>query len=446
MMKSSTLNRQFAKSLLAGLLATCMLACSGKEKEEQPEVTVQAAQAERGKIEQVIRTEAILFPKDQAALTPKVSSPVRSFYVNRGSRVHRGELLAVLENRDLAATVIDNQGTYEQAQAAYELATSSSLPEEWQKAEYDLKAAKEAYDAQQKVYDSRKILFDQGALPRKDFDQSAVALIQAKATYEIAKNHMRALETAGEKDQLKAAKGQLSSAQGKFEGAAAQLSYTEIKSPIDGVVTERPLYPGETAPAGTPLMVVMDTSSVIAKAHIPQQDAAVLNPGDPATLSGPGDVTVVGKVTLVSPALDPNSTTVEVWVTAPNPDATLRPGTIVTAQITARTVNDAILIPVSALLKTPEGTTRVMVVGNDSKAHQVNVEPGIRQGDRVQITKGLSGGERVITAGAYGLPNETKVKIAESASLEDGKAAEGDKAEGEKSPADEKKPAGKDKE
>jgi hypothetical protein len=85
-------------------------------------------------------------------------------------------------------------------------------------------------------------------------------------------------------------------------------------------------------------------------------------------------------------------------------------------------------------------------VGNDNKAHQVNVELGIRQGDRLQITKGLSGGEKVITAGAYGLPNATKVKIAESASPEGGKSAEGDKAEGKKSPADEKKPADKEKE
>ena len=109
-------------------------------------------------------------------------------------------------------------------------------------------------------------------------------------------------------------------------------------------------------------------------------------------------------------------------------------------------MNDAILIPASALLKTPEGTTTVMVMGNDNRAHQVSVEPGIRQGDHVQITKGLGGGEKVITAGAYGLPNETKVKIAEVASPEGGKAAERDKAESEKSPADEKKPAGKDKE
>src|SRR5208283_6236194 len=143
---------------------------------------------------------------------------------------------------------------------------------------------------------------------------------------------------------------------------------------------------------GTPLMVVMDTSSVIAKAHIPQQDAVVLKPGDAATLSGPGDVTVAGKVTLVSPALDPNSTTVEVWVTAPNPDGSLRPGTTATVQMVARTLNDAIVIPASALLKAPDGATTVMVAGADGKAHQVSVETGIRQGDRIQITEGLSGG------------------------------------------------------
>jgi multidrug efflux pump subunit AcrA (membrane-fusion protein) len=405
------------RSIILGVVAFVALcvgvACSNKEKEEQPEVTVQVAPAEKGTVEEVVTAEAILYPIDQAALTPKVSAPVKAFYVNRGSKVHRGQTVAVLENRDLAAAVVDNKGAYEQAQAAYGIATSSSLPEEWQKAEYDLKAAKADYEAQQKIYDSRKVLYDQGALPRKEYDQAAVAVIQAKAAYEIAEKHLAALESSGKKDQVKAAKGQLTSAEGKLEGASAQLSYTTITSPINGVVTDRPLYPGETAAAGTPIMTIMDTSTVIAKAHIPQSDAAALKPGDLATITF-GDYTANGKVTLVSPALDPNSTTVEVWVTAPNPDNNLRPGSTVNVQMTARSVDNAVTVPAVALLKTPEGATTVMIVGDDGKAHQVSVETGIRQGDRVQITKGLSGNEKVITSGAYGLPNDTKVKIAEA--------------------------------
>ena len=415
-------------SLVAGavLLQT---ACSKKEAESGPEVTVQAAKVEKRSIRQVIRTEAVLYPKNQAAITPKIVAPVKTFYVNRGSRVHEGQLLAVLENRDLAAAETDTKGSYHQAEANYQIETTSALPEEWQKAEYDLKAAKENFDAQQKIYDNRKKLYDEGALPRKDYDQSLVALTQAKSQFEIASMHMTALQAAGKKQQLKSAEGQLTSAKGKYEGAAALLAYSEIRSPINGVVTDRPTYPGETPPPGAPLLTVMDTSSVIAKAHIPQDQAAQLKPGDAATMKAAIDIEVAGKVTLVSPALDPNSTTVEVWVEAPNTDGRLRPGASVTLEMVARTVNDAVVVPASAVLKTPEGASAVMVI-QDGKAAQTEVETGIREGDLVQITKGLNGSEIVVVRGAYGLPDKTKVKVAEAPAAEPEKPGAAKPAEG----------------
>ena len=407
-----TAARLSAAALLA-IFALAFISCSKKEQEPLPVVTVQTAPVERGTIQHIITAEAILFPRDQAAITPKVVAPVRTFYVNRGSRVQRGQLLAVLENRDLAAAEVENKGAYEQAQATYGLETASSLPEEWQKAELDLKTVKEALDAEQKVYDSRRILFQEGAMPRKELDASAVALVQAKAQYDVAQKHLAALQSSGKQDQLKSAKGQLTSAQGKYEGAAAQLAYTDVRSPIDGVVTDRPNYPGETPAPGTPLLTIMDTSSVIARAHIPQNEAAALKPGDAATITAPGDLHVPGKVTLVSPALDPNSTTVEVWIEASNPDGRLRPGTTIGVSMVAATLNNAVVIPASALLKTPEGQTTVMIV-SQNHAHQVVIEAGVHQGDRVQITNGLSGGETVIVNGAYALPDNTQVKIAQT--------------------------------
>ena len=403
--------------LVVAITLLLLTSCSKKEEEAGPEVTVQAARVEKRPIRQVIHSEAVLYPKNQAAITPKIVAPVKQFYVNRGSRVHAGQLLAVIENRDLAAAETETQGSYHQAEAAYQIETSSALPEEWQKAEYDLKAAKEGYDAQQKIYDSRKKLYDEGALPRKDYDQSLVALTQAKSQYEIASMHMAALQSAGKKQQLKSAEGQLTSAKGKYEGATAQLAYSEIRSPIDGVVTDRPTYPGETPPPGTPLLTVMDTSSVIAKAHIPQDQAVQLKPGDAATMKASGDIEVTGKVTLVSPALDPNSTTVEVWVEAPNADGRLRPGSSVTVEMVARTLGDAVVVPASAVLKLPKGGSAVMVI-QDGKALQTEVETGVREGDLLQITKGLNGNETVIVGGSYGLPDKTKVKVAEAQGAE----------------------------
>jgi len=400
-------------SLIVGSGLLAFTSCSKQEKEREPEVTVQAAKAEKQSIRQVIRSEAVLFPRNQAAITPKVIAPVKTFYVNRGSRVHEGQLLAVLENRDLAAAATESKGSYQQAEATYGIETSSALPEEWQKAEYDLKAAKENYDAQQKIYENRKNLFEQGALPRKDFDQAAVALVQAKSQYEIAAMHMTALQSAGKKQQLKSAEGQLTSAKGKYEGASALLAYSEIRSPINGVVTDRPAYPGETPPPGSPLLTIMDTSSVVARTHIPQDQAVQLKSGDVTTIHAPGDIEVTGKVTLISPALDPNSTTVEVWIEAPNPDGRLRPGTTVTVEMIASTVGDAIVVPASAVLKTPEGKTTVMIV-RDGRAEPVEVGTGIREGDRVQITTGLAGGETVIVRASYGGPDKAKVKSAEA--------------------------------
>jgi multidrug efflux pump subunit AcrA (membrane-fusion protein) len=404
-----------ALSLIVGAVFPLVTSCSRGEKEPEPEVVVEAAKAEKQLIRQVIHTDAVLFPRNQVAITPKVVAPVKTFYVNRGSHVHAGQVLAVLENRDLAAAEVESKGSYQQAEANYGIETTSALPEEWQKAEYDLKAAKESYDAEQKIYDSRKKLYQEGALPRKDYDQSLVALTQAKSQYEVASMHMAALQTAGKKQQLKSAEGQLTSAKGKYEGAAAQLAYSEIRSPIDGVVTDRPTYPGETPPPGTPLLTVMDTSSVIAKAHIPQDQAAQLKLGNAATIKVGGNDDVTGKVTLVSPALDPNSTTIEVWVEAPNPDGRLRPGSSVSLEMVARAVDDAVVVPAPAVLKTSEGTTSVMIVKN-GRAEGVEVETGIHEGPRVQITKGLSGGEIVIVRGSYGLPDKTKVKITEAPS------------------------------
>jgi multidrug efflux pump subunit AcrA (membrane-fusion protein) len=321
-------------------------------------------------------------------------------------------LLAVLEHNDLAAAAQENKGSYDEAQAAYETTTASALPQEVQKAQLDAQAAKQLLSAQQKIFSSRQELLQQGAIPRKELDQAGVDLTNARNQYEIAQQHLDTLMKVGKQQQLKSAAGQLESAKGKYLGSAAQLGYSEIRSPMDGVVADRPLYPGEMVAAGTPLLTVMDISQVIARAHIPQPEAALLKAGDPATITVPGeDNPIEGKITVVSPALDPNSTTVEVWVQIKNPDQRLKPGTSVQVSMLAQTVPDALVIPTAALLTAQDGTTSVMQVSGDDHAYQKNVRVGIRQGDAVQVIDGLQAGDRVVASGAYGLPDKSKIKV-----------------------------------
>ncbi len=422
-------------AVYAAMLPLLFLAgCSSNKGDAEPEVTVQVAPVEKTTIEHTVGTEAVLFARQQAAIVPKISAPVAKFLVKRGSRVHQGQLLAVLENRDLSAAAQDTKGALDQAQAAYETTTAASLPEEIQKAEADAQQAQKALDAQEKVYQSRQQLFEQGALPRKELDQSTVDVTQARNQAAIAKKHLDALMAVGRHQELKAAAGQLESAKGKYRGAQAQLSYSEIRSTMNGFITDRPLYPGEMATAGTPLLTVMDTSAVIAKAHIPQADAALLKVGDKGTIIVPGvDDPIEGKVTVVSPALDPNSTTVEIWVEAKNPKNQLRPGTSAQLSLLAKTVKDALVVPAAAVITSQDGSSAVMVAGSDGRAHQKAVKVGIRQADDVQILEGVTEKDKVVTKGAYGLPDNTKIKVEAATEA----PAEGSK-EGSKAPSEDK--------
>jgi RND family efflux transporter MFP subunit len=422
-----------AVAVVAGLLVT--VGCSSDKGEQEPTVTVQVAAVEKTTIQHTISTQAILFPRQQAAIVPKLSAPVKKFLVKRGSPVRQGQLLAVLENRDLSAAAQENKGSYEQAQASYETTTAAGLPEEIRKAEADAQQAEQVLDAQEKVFQSRQLLFEQGALPRKELDQSRVDVTQARNQSAISKKHLDALMAIGKQQELKSAAGQLESAKGKYLGAEAQLSYSEIRSPMDGVITDRPLYPGEMAAAGTPLLTVMDISLVIAKAHIPQSDAAALKVGDKGTMTVPGiEEPIAGKVTVVSPALDPNSTTVEVWLEAKNPKRALKPGTSVQLSLTAQTVKDALVVPANSVITTPDGTTAVMLAGSDGRAHQKAVKLGIRNGDDMQILEGVTATDKVVAAGAYGLPDKTKIKIEAAETPAEG-SPEGSK-EGSKAPSE----------
>ena len=391
-----------ARALLILMAAGLALSgCGGKgsEVEASPTVTVQVDAAEKGPIQRRIVTDAVLYPKDQAAIVPRVVSSVNKWYVDKGSHVKQGQLLGELENQDLAGAALKSRGGYQQAEVTYQMQV--------QKSSQDMKAAKQTLDAAQKFYDGRAELYKQGAVSAKDVEDASAALIQAKNAYEL---------TVKQYD-LKVAEGAMNAAKGDSADADATLGYTKITSPISGVVTDRPFYPGETPAAGTPVITVMDLSQVVARAHIAQLEAASLKVGDPATLSVPGTaIQVKGKVTLVSPAVDQNSTTVEVWVQTPNTKNELRPGMSVRVSMVAQTISDAVVIPQAALLTAPDGATSVIVLDTQNAPSKKKVKVGIRDTESrtVQVTEGLDGGERVVTVGAFELANEDDPVLAKT--------------------------------
>jgi HlyD family secretion protein len=409
--------RPLAAFLCLGVLLS---GCKKAEEVAPPEVSVQAERVERKPLTEYVSGEAILMPKAQAAIVPKISAPIKKFLIQRGSQVKKGQLLAVLENADLAAAVQDSQGALKQADASYATTTRAGVIEDLQKAQLDLAQAQANLGLQQSIVNARQNLLQQGAIPRRDLDTAQAALVQAKAAYDIANQHLNSLKAVSQSATISSAEGALESAKGKYEAAQAGLSYSEIRSPIDGVVTDRPLYAGEMANTGQAIVTVMDTSSLLAKVHLSQQQTTGLKLGDDATLTFTGqDEPAHGKISLISPALDAGSTTLEVWVTVPNKTGKYKAGTPVHVSLPARTLADAVTVPNEALITTKSGTPAVMVVGADNVAHQKDVKTGITDGHDTQVLSGLQPGDLVVTKGAYGMDDGTKVKIVAAGAEDD---------------------------
>lgn len=432
-LRSTTLSLVFAGLLVSG--------CKKSDEATPAEaVPVQAAKVEVKPMTEYISAETTLTPRQQAAIVPKISAPVEKFYVQRGDHVHQGQLLAVLENRDLAGAVQDTRGAMTQADATFLTTTKATVPEDMQKAQLDVAQAKATMDLQQTIVNARQKLLDEGAIPRRDLETAQAALVQAKSAYDIAVQHLESLKSVSQAATVQNAQGALESAKGKYKVAAADLSYSEIRSPIDGVVTDRPLYAGEMANAGQAVVTVMQLSTLLAKVHVTPAQAAAIKLGAPAKVTVPGVAEPVpGKVSLISPALDPGSTTLEIWVEIQNRKGAYKAGTPVQVSMAGRSVPDALVVPTEAIVKNEAGQPALMVIGPDSVAHQKTVTTGISDQDETQIVSGVAAGDTVVTTGAYGMDDGTKVTIkAAGAADDDDKGAAADDKGGA---ADATKPA-----
>jgi multidrug efflux pump subunit AcrA (membrane-fusion protein) len=412
---------------LAGLLAAAVILtgcgkakgkeeAGGEEHEAPTPVTVETAV--RGAIDHLVVADAVLYPVNQANVTSKISAPVKRVLVNRGDHVRAGQVLLELESADLASAAEESKHQYEQTQAAYQALTGATAPDDRTKAQADVQSAQQTLDAAKKLYENRVAMQKEGALAQKLVDDAKVAMVQAQSQFETAQRHLQGLSEVGQREAIRGAQAQVNAAKAHYESATVQVAYAQVRSPINGIVADRPVYAGEMPASGSPIVSIVDISQIVARANVPVKEAAAIKVGRPARITGPeGDL--AGAVTVVSPAVDPSTTTVEVWVQIANPGERLKPGGTVRVAIIAETIQNTIVVPASALLNSDEGGQQVMVVTKDSVAHERKVSVGLRQGDRVQIASGLQEGDQVVTSGGLGLEDKAKVAIQQPKSEED---------------------------
>jgi multidrug efflux pump subunit AcrA (membrane-fusion protein) len=384
------------------------------ETEVTPVVSVKVVKAEKENISAPVSAVGTIWPREKAEVAAKISAQIKKMALLKNKVVHAGEVIAVLESRDLATQRAEAVAALNEARANERSLITGTIPKtnaEDQKALLDARAKVNNARA---TYERRRGLFERGGISKKDLEASQLELTTAEDELRLEEQTVALRTHSLNPNDRALAAARTSQAQQHVATLDAQLSYATIRSPITGIVIDQFQYEGEFASAGGKLVTIADMSTVIVKAPFADTAVAELKTGDTVTVV-PTDASAEemhGQVTLLSRSSDPTNRTVEVWVTLGNEDGKLRANGAAQVTVFANSKDDAIVVPTSAVtLETSdanEGT--VMVVDTENVAHETKAKIGIRTPEKIEVVEGLKGGETVVIEGNYALSDGTKVE------------------------------------
>lgn len=311
-------------------------------------VPVEVAPASKGYISMALRYVGTVVAEDQVQVAPKISARITEVRVKEGQVVHRGEVLARLDDQDLASKV-------------------AALRVRLRNAETNLRFQQEALDRVSSLY-------NEGALPRNELDRAMLARDTAQAN----------------RDEVAF----------MLAEAEANLRNTTLLAPVDGSVAAVLNAAGDMAMPGKPVVTIVSTGRLRAEFNVFERDLLQVRPGQKVALALPDGRTLTSQVSRVDPALNPVTRTSRVEVPLRTEDVVslgLRPGMSIGGAFIQAETADALVIPKSALVDMGQGG-HFVYVERDGKAVRVPVKAGLFGEAQVEIKEGLSPGDRVIVS------------------------------------------------
>jgi membrane fusion protein (multidrug efflux system) len=211
---------------------------------------------------------------------------------------------------------------------------------------------------------------------------------------------------------LEDAQQRLAAARAEFASAQAALAQVQLASPLDGVVSRINVQPGQAVDPNTVAAEIIDLDRLVVTVSVSAEEAARLRAGQSADIiTESADMpAATASVWFVSPSVDPKTGAAFARLALPK-DSRLRPGQFARARIVTEELVGRLAVPRESVVKADNG--QVVYLVNGDMAVQTPVKTGVRDGDLIEIEAGrLNEGDTVVTVGAYGLPKQTKIKIA----------------------------------
>ena len=389
---------QLSVFIASRLLSIAILVCavsifascsktSGKavDKASPPALSVRVLPVQQKQIRRNVESVGSLFPLDEVTVSSEVEGRVDQVLVDVGDHVSAGQTIVKVVQTELQLTLDQQRASLQQARARLGLSENGEDLKDVRSAPEVKKAAADLADAEQK-YLRAKTLFEQGLLPKQNFDEAESRHNAARATYDLSVQTVQNLRA-----QLAQSKAATSLAQKKVGDSM-------IRAPFAGQIKERSVTQGQYLKVQTPVMVIVNVDPMRVRLRVPEKMAAWVKTGQEVSVSVeayPGR-TFTGKITRINPSVDQQTRAFEVEALIDNRETLLKPGFFVKATIPSSFVADALIVPQDALLYV-YGVYKVFVIdGNTLKEREVKI--GERTGDDVEIVEGLIAGERIALA------------------------------------------------
>jgi RND family efflux transporter MFP subunit len=359
----------------------------GKEQQEQgpsgPPREVRLAKAEEGRLSRTIDVSGTLAADEQAELSFKVAGRLERLFVDIGSPVRRGQVIARLAPTDFELRVRQAETALQQARTQLGLPAQGSSEVVAPEQTAGVKQAAATLKQAQLTRDRMARLFDEKLIPQSDLDAADASLGVADGRYQ------EAIETA------RTRQGLLAQRKSELAIARQQLADSILKAPFDGAIQERMANAGDYLAAGAPVALLMRVHPLRLRLAVPEREAAGVRVGQPVDLTVESDpARHTGRVARISPAISEENRTLLVEAEVPNPGGRLRPGSFAKAEIVVQAADTAVLVPSSSIVSFA-GIEKVVGV-EDGKAVEKRVKTGRRAGDQIEIVDGVKPGENVV--------------------------------------------------
>ena len=365
-------------------------AAAGGGRASRPPMPVEFATVKRAPVAEEILVVGNLIGAATVEVVPRANGRLQVVDVKLGDPVRQGQVIARVEDSELREQVRGAEASYQVAQASI------------RQREADLKLA-------QNNLDRSRSLYERQLLPQQTFD-------------DVDARHQAAVA------QLDLARAQFEQTKARLDELKITLTNTQIVSPVDGFIGKRYLDPGAFASTNAPVASVVDIRTVRMVANLVERDMRRVPVGTAANVevdAYPGE-TFKGRVSRVAPVFNPATRTAEIEIEVPNVGYRLKPGMYSRVQLTISTRSDAITVPRNALVDLG-GKSGVFIAAPAEKAEGTRgggggqnvmiakflpVEVGIRDGEVIEIAKGLESGGQVITTGASALKDGDRIVAA----------------------------------